>query len=151
MSKSKLIGVIVACIAVVVVVVVVVVPSLPGSSGSHGSPEAVVTAFLTAWLHTGDATQVLANLDPQYHERLGESLSELRSLVQRAVDEMHREMEREGFSASFEVGSTQVQNGRAITEVTFKYSYPESGDQEYTIIIDTVRRDGRWYVYEWPE
>lgn len=148
MSKSKLIGVIVACIVAVVVVIVVVVPSSPGSPGSQGSPEAAVTAFLNAWFDTGDATQVLANLDPQYPERLGESLSELRSLLQSALDGMHREMDREGSSASFEVGSTQILNGRAITEVTFKYVYGDTGHHEETIFIDTVRRDGQWYVYE---
>ncbi len=143
MSKSKLIGVIVACIAVAVVVIVVVVPSSPGSWGSHGSPEAVVTAFLVAYFDTGDATQMLAYLDPEYPERLGEHLGDLRRMLQAKLDGFHREMEREGVSASFEVGSTQVLNGRGITEVTIRY-----GDHEWDTIVDTVRRDGKWYVFE---
>jgi len=150
MSKSKLIGIIVACVVVVVVAVVVVGRSSLGLPRSQASPEAVVTAFLTAYLHTGDATQLLANVDPQYPERLGESLSELRSSIQTALDEMHREMEREGSSATFEVGRTQILNGRATTEVTYIFSHPDTGQQEHTGIIDTVRKDGRWYVYELP-
>ena len=150
MSRIKLIGIIVACVVAAVVVIVVGGRASPHSARPQASPEAAVTAFLTAYLHTGDATQLLANVDPQYPERLGESLSELRSSIQTALDEMHREMEREGGSATFEVGRTQILNGRATTEVTYKYFHPDTGQQEYTGIIDTVRKDGRWYVYELP-
>jgi hypothetical protein len=117
----------------------------------HASPEAVASSFLTALVEKGDASQMLEVIDPQalaqLQRKAGAGMDEIRETAQASLDAEHREMKRRGASIRFGVGRTELQNGRAETVVPVQISCPVWGDEEDTLIIGTVERDGRWYIY----
>jgi len=137
------------------VVIVVVTALLIGRVSPNASPDAVVTVLMEAAYVKGDAAQLIDVTDPGYLEQVlateGMTMVEWRNELQAELDEMHRDMEEEGGWISFEVGNTEILNGRARVAVTIAFGHPEYGDEEATFFIYTVRRDGRWYVEEWPE
>jgi hypothetical protein len=134
-----------------VVLVIVIATLLIGRMSPHASPEAVVSSFLTAAFERFDASQCLELIDPQAlaqaQRKAGVGMDEIREAFQATLDEARREIER-GASINFAVGRTELQNGRAETEVRLRMSHPVEGDEEDVTTLATVERDGRWYVYE---
>jgi hypothetical protein len=134
------------------VLVIVIAALLIGRAPlQHASPEAAISSFLTAAFEKFDVSPVLEVIDPQALEsqlEAGVGMDEIREALQAGLDEVRREMEREAVSIRFEIEGTELQNGRAETEVTLRFSHPVHGDEEHVTTIATVERDGRWYVYE---
>jgi hypothetical protein len=134
-----------------VVLVILIAALLIGRVSPHASPEAVVSGFLTALVEEFDASQLLEVIDPQalaqLQRKAGVGMDEIREAAQAGLDAEHGEMKRRGASISFAVGRTELQNGRAETEVRLRMSHPVEGDEEVNITLATVERDGRWYIY----
>ena len=147
-ARNQLIGLIAG---VVLMVAAITGALLLGSDTPHSSPEAVVRSYLTAMYESGDAAQYLDLIDPQALEELetefGLGRDEIQDWLQVFLDDMQREIAM-GASISFEIASTERQNGRAETLVTITASHPMHGDDQFTETIATVEKDGRWYLEE---
>lgn len=147
-ARNQLIGLIAG---VVLMVAAITGAVLVGSDTTHASPEAVVRSYLTAMYEQGDAARYLDLIDPQALEELeteyGLVRADMEEWLQAFFDDLQQEIAM-GASISFEVVSTERQNGRAETVVTIVASHPTHGDEEFTETIGTVERDGRWYLAE---